>query len=92
MLIGAICPLKFTDNAASTFGTLTPVSALVFFNFQNGFCLKNSFYVSVIFIFLPFSVCIGHPMRTSLLGAPMYRGAPFSVAVFIFIFCDFLAN
>ena len=51
-LLGAICPLKFTENSSSTFGPLNSVSVLVFCTCQNGFSLQNSVYVSVLFIFV----------------------------------------
>ena len=50
--LGAIRPLNFTGDAASTFGHLTLVSVLVFFTCNNGFHLHNSVNVSVILVFV----------------------------------------
>ena len=50
LLLGSICHLKSTDNAASNFVPLYPVSVFLFCTCQNVF-LQKSVYISVIGIF-----------------------------------------
>ena len=80
-LIGAVYPLEFTGNVASSFGTLRPVSVLVFCTCQKGFFCKTQCMYMRLGSFLHISAFVVFPMIPFKIGALVSHGAPVSVAV-----------
>ena len=88
-LLGAICPLNFTGNATSLFGTLNPVPVLVSCTFQDVFRFQNSMYISILLIFVASSGmrCSSYDILCTRFSGVL-RGSCFRCS-FIFLSRDF---